>query len=202
MARESAITRRRLYDTLKSRYKEWPDGLSTRVTLDLHGMEVVPREEALAVDSWHRSLALSLSYTHTHTHTHTHSLSLSLSLSLVLFNLIKLTLETVTRFYKPANFAVPETIIVFPSEGVPCGVARFINIGNLITLIFPCPFLNCLVFSSITRARSYRKERERERKRGDTLEREANLEGPHAPSWLHASTGEPQPPKRSLFACE
>jgi len=130
MARESAITRRRLYDTLKSRYKEWPDGLSTRVTLDLHGMEVVPREEALAVDSWHRPPASPL--------------SLSLSLSLVLFNLIKLTLGTVTRFYKPANFAVPETIIVFPSEGVPCGVARFINIGNLITLIFPWPFLNCL----------------------------------------------------------
>lgn len=43
----------------ESRHKECPDGLSTRVTLDLYGMEVLPREEALAVDSRHRALSLS-----------------------------------------------------------------------------------------------------------------------------------------------
>lgn len=58
MERESVITLTGY--TSESRHKECPDGLSTRVTLDLYGMEVPPHEEALAVDSWYRSLSLSL----------------------------------------------------------------------------------------------------------------------------------------------
>jgi hypothetical protein len=101
---------------------------------------------------------------------------------------------------------------VFLSEEVPCGVAaRFINIGNLITLIFPCPFLNCpRFFFDNTCAELPKRGKAREktgraaalvhRQRSGSVWKDRTL-----CRGCHASTeGDPQPPnrKRPLFACE